>query len=141
MATNNDLKNVPLGDVDREDEQVEEILPNEEYVSAIVPPSIRVGNFQITNVMLTLLEQRGFFIGAPTQNAYKYLKRFVDTCWGSKQTNVSEDALRLRLFPLTLRGKALDWLERLPNHSIHTWDELAEKFIAKLLSPGHMAIL
>ena len=96
------------------------VLPNEGYASAIVPPRIRAGNFQITNVMLTLLEQWGFFTGAPNQNAYKHLKGFVDTCWGSKQTNVSEDALRLKLFPFYLRGKALDWLERLPNHSIHT---------------------
>ena len=29
----------------------------------------------------------------------------------------------------------------MPNHSIHTWDELAEKFIAKFFSPGHMATL
>lgn len=49
--------------------------------------------------------------------------------------------MKLRLFPFSLRGKALDWLERLPNHSIHTWDELAEKFIAKFFSPWHMATL
>jgi len=35
----------------------------------------------------------------------------------------------------------LDWLERLPNHSITTWDELADKFIAKFFSPSHMATL
>ena len=91
--------------------------------------------------MLTLLEQRGYFTGASDQNAYKHLKGFVDICWGSKKTNVSKDALRLRLFPLFLRGKAFDWLERLPNHSITTWDELADKFIAKFFSPSHMAAL
>ena len=40
------------------------VLPNEGYTSAIVPPWNRAGNFQITNVMLTLLEQRGFITGA-----------------------------------------------------------------------------
>lgn len=137
---NNELGNIALGDVDIEDDQVDEVplepqanrrgrvphdnvlvpppppprasphqvLLNEGHASAIVPPRIRAGNFQITNVMLTLLEQRGFFTGAPGQNAYKHLKGFVDTCWGSKQINVSEDALRLRLFPFSLRGKALD---------------------------------
>ena len=131
---NNELENLPLGDVEVEDEQLDEvplepqanrrgrvshenvlappppppraaphqILPNEGYASVIVPPRIRASNFQITNVMLTLLEQRDFFTGAPNQNAYKHLKGFVDTCWGSKQINVSEDALRLRLFPFSL---------------------------------------
>ncbi|XP_070028616.1 uncharacterized protein [Nicotiana sylvestris] len=117
------------------------VLPNQGYASAIVPPRIRAGNFQITNVMLTLLEQRGYFTSASDQNAYKHLKGFVDTYWGSKQTNVSEDALRLRLIPFSLRGKALDWLERLPNHSITTWDELVDKFIAKFFSPSHMEAL
>jgi len=91
--------------------------------------------------MLTLLEQRGFFTDAPCQNAYKHLKGFVDTCWGSKQTSVSEDTLRLRLFPFSLRRKALYSLECLSNHSIHTWDELANKFIAKFFSPEHMTTL
>ena len=54
---------------------------------------------------------------------------------------MSEDALKLRLFPFSLGGKALDWLERLSNHSIHTWDELVEKFIAKFFSFGLTATL
>ncbi|XP_070005823.1 uncharacterized protein [Nicotiana sylvestris] len=52
-----------------------------------------------------------------------------------------EDALRLRMFPFSLRGKALDLLERLPNHSITMWDELANKFTTKFFSPGHMTAL
>ncbi|XP_070052477.1 uncharacterized protein [Nicotiana tomentosiformis] len=170
---NNEFENIAMGDVDVDDDAMDEVplepqanrrgrlpqdnvpvppptppraathrvLPNKGYASTIVPPHIRAGNFQITNVILTLLEQRGFFTGAPGQNAYKHLKGFIDTCWGSKQTNISEDAVRLRLFTFSLRGKALDWLERLPNHSIRTWDELAEKFVSKYFSPGHMAIL
>jgi len=165
---------MPLGDLDCEEEQLDEvrqvpqqrgrgpqdnmpvspppppyppqasphhILPNEDYASAIVPPRIRAGNFQIINVMLTLLEQRSFLTGAPTQNAYKLLKGFMDTCRGRKQTNVFEDASRLRVFPFSLRGKSLDWIEHLLIHSINTWDELAAKFIAKFFSLRHMATL
>ncbi|XP_070021867.1 uncharacterized protein [Nicotiana sylvestris] len=65
----------------------------------------------------------------------------VDDNVEDEQTNVSEDALRLRLFPFSLRGKALDWLEQLLNHSITTWDALSDKFIAKKFSPGHIAAL
>lgn len=65
----------------------------------------------------------------------------MDTCWGSKQTNVFEDTLKLRLFPFFLWGEALDWLERLPNHLIYTWDELVEKFIAMFFSLGPMTTL
>ncbi|XP_070006792.1 uncharacterized protein [Nicotiana sylvestris] len=116
-------------------------LPDEGYASAIVPPRIREGNFQITNVMVTLIKQWGLFTGSPNQNVYKNLKGLVDTYWGRKQTNVSEDALRLRLFPFSLRGKVLDWLQRLLNHSTTIWDKLAEKFISKFFSTRHMATL
>lgn len=55
------------------------VLPNQRYASAIFPPRIWVGNFQITNARLTLLEQKGYFTGSSDQNAYKHLKGFVDT--------------------------------------------------------------
>ncbi|XP_070032883.1 uncharacterized protein [Nicotiana tomentosiformis] len=147
LNNNDPLGSMPLGDVDVEDDQVEEV--------SFEPQANRRGRPPKDNVLVPppnhqerlhtrccrMKEQCGFFTGAPNQNAYKHLKGFVDTCWGSKQTKVSEDALRLRLFTFSLRGKALDWLERLPNHSIHTWDELAEKFISKFFYPGHMATL
>ncbi|KAL8125254.1 hypothetical protein AgCh_012801 [Apium graveolens] len=49
---------------------------------------------------------------------------------------VSEDAVKLRLFPLSLRDKAKSWLHSLPAGSIATWEELAQKFLTKFF---HMA--
>ncbi|XP_070004247.1 uncharacterized protein [Nicotiana sylvestris] len=133
MANNDNLGNAIPGE--EVDDNIDDEVP-------IVPQAQRRGCQANDNVPdpPPPPPRRGYFTGAPHQNAYKHIKGFMDTCWGSKQTNVSEDALRLRLFLFSLRGKALDWLERLPNHSITTWDELADKFIAKF-SPGHMATL
>ncbi|XP_070007709.1 uncharacterized protein [Nicotiana sylvestris] len=142
LNANDPLGNVVVGE-EVEDLEQEDVLPqaprrgrhanSNENIPDPPPPPPRVAP--------RVLPNQGLFHGAADQNAYKHLKGFVDTCWGSKQTNVSEDELRLRLFPFSLRGKALDWLERLPNNSITTWDELADKFIAKFFSPGHMAAL
>lgn len=56
----------------------------------------------------------------------------------NKQPNITNEATRLRLFPFSLRGDALEWLEDFSSQSIHTWDELVAKFLSKYFSPGRM---
>jgi hypothetical protein len=46
-----------------------------------------------------------------------------------KFKNVENDIVKLKLFPLSLRGKAKHFLLSLPNGSINSWDNLTEAFI------------
>lgn len=55
----------------------------------------------------------------------------MEVCDTFKFNNVSEDAIRLRLFPFILWDKARGWLHSLPPGSITAWDDLAQKFLAK----------
>ncbi|XP_061368697.1 uncharacterized protein LOC133311640 [Gastrolobium bilobum] len=55
-------------------------------------------------------------------------------CDSTKHPQVSNDAVRLRLFPFALKGKALSWLERQPAASISTWDDLSQKFFVQFFS-------
>ncbi|XP_019223711.1 PREDICTED: uncharacterized protein LOC109205454 [Nicotiana attenuata] len=48
-----------------------------------------------------------------------------------KQNNVSDDALRLRVFKYSPAGEARKWLQNLPPNSIHSWPELVRAFLAK----------
>ncbi|XP_019264845.1 PREDICTED: uncharacterized protein LOC109242443 [Nicotiana attenuata] len=48
-----------------------------------------------------------------------------------KQNNVSDDALRLRVFKYSLAGDARRWLQNLPPNSIRSWPELVRAFLAK----------
>ncbi|XP_070002017.1 uncharacterized protein [Nicotiana sylvestris] len=48
-----------------------------------------------------------------------------------KQNNISDDALRLRVFKYTLAGDARKWLQNIPPNSIHSWPELVQAFLAK----------
>nr|ABD63156.1 Retrotransposon gag protein [Asparagus officinalis] len=54
---------------------------------------------------------------------------------------VSDDAIKLRLFPFSLRDKARAWLQSLPPGSITTWDQLSEAFLAKYFPPSKTAQL
>ncbi|GJU02408.1 hypothetical protein Tco_1112746 [Tanacetum coccineum] len=43
-----------------------------------------------------------------------------------KQNGVSDDALRLSLFPYSLTHHATTWYDRLPRNSIHSFDDMIE---------------
>ena len=52
---------------------------------------------------------------------------------------VSQDAIKLRLFPFSLRDKAKLWLHSLAPQSITTWDTLSKAFLGKYFPPGKTA--
>lgn len=58
-----------------------------------------------------------------------------------KYNGVSDDAIRLRIFPFSLKDKAKTWLTSQPPNSITTWDDLAKKFLAKFFPPAKTAKL
>jgi hypothetical protein len=48
-----------------------------------------------------------------------------------KITGASNDALRLRMLPFSLKDKAKVWLNNLQPGYITTWDFLVQKFLSK----------
>ncbi|GJY47968.1 reverse transcriptase domain-containing protein [Tanacetum coccineum] len=53
-----------------------------------------------------------------------------------KQNEVSDDALRLSLFPYSLTHHATAWYDRLPRNSIHSFDDMMRKFLSKYFPPS-----
>lgn len=53
-----------------------------------------------------------------------------------KQNGVTEDGLHLYLFPYSLTHHAIAWFDHLPKNSIHTFDEMVTKFLAKYFPPS-----
>ncbi|GJW24114.1 reverse transcriptase domain-containing protein [Tanacetum coccineum] len=53
-----------------------------------------------------------------------------------KQNGVSDDALRLSLFPYSLTHHAIAWYGRIPRNSIHSFDEMIRKFLSKYFPPS-----
>nr|GEX12538.1 retrotransposon protein, putative, Ty3-gypsy subclass [Tanacetum cinerariifolium] len=52
-----------------------------------------------------------------------------------KQNGVSDDALRLSLFPYSLTHHATAWYDRLSRNFIHTFDDMMRKFLSKYFPP------
>nr|GEZ54518.1 reverse transcriptase domain-containing protein [Tanacetum cinerariifolium] len=58
-----------------------------------------------------------------------------------KQNGVTDDALRLYLLPYSLTHHATAWFDRLSKNSIHTFQEMASKFLSKYFPPSMMTKL
>ncbi|XP_074314593.1 uncharacterized protein LOC141649816 [Silene latifolia] len=100
---------------------------------SIQRPRIQANNFEIKNALLNLVQDNQFG-GGPLENPNDHLNDFLENCDMYKSNGVSDDAVRLRLFPRSLRGSAKDWLKNCDPDSFKTWDELAS---LQRLCPHH----
>ncbi|KAA3474211.1 myb-like protein D [Gossypium australe] len=66
-----------------------------------------------------------------TKDLNQHLKWFLQLCDTFKYNEVTNDVIRLRLFPFSLFYNAFSWLDSQAPGSITTWDDLAGKFLQK----------
>ncbi|KAJ9557030.1 hypothetical protein OSB04_011644 [Centaurea solstitialis] len=76
------------------------------------------------------------FDGKNDSNPIVHLENFVDICDLFKTEENRDDAIRLRVFPLTLAGEAKAWLRSLEPSSITTWEGLRSNFLSRFFPPS-----
>ena len=111
--------------------------------SAVTPHVIRrltiqENNFKLKSITLQLL-QGIEFPGLARQDPNAHILNFLEVCDTVKYNKVSDDAIRLRLFPFSLKDKAKHWLISEPLDSITSWDDLSNKFLARFFPPAKAA--
>ncbi|XP_024024962.1 uncharacterized protein LOC112092619 [Morus notabilis] len=88
-----------------------------------------------------MLQTVGQFNGMLTDDPHMHLRLFIEVCEAFKAPGVTEKALRLKLFPYSLRDRARAWLNSLPLDSVANSTDLAEKFLVKYFPPNKNAKL
>jgi hypothetical protein len=76
------------------------------------------------------------FYGLSTEDPYKHLDEFIEIYSTIRWQNFLEDALRMRLFPFSLKDKAKYWLNSLETNSITSWAQMQHEFLKKYFTIG-----
>nr|GEY48211.1 reverse transcriptase domain-containing protein [Tanacetum cinerariifolium] len=69
-------------------------------------------------------------------DANKHLDKFLHVTQSIKVNGVTDDALRLYLFPHSVTHHATAWFDRLPMNSINTFEQMAKIFLGKYFPPS-----
>nr|GEW48645.1 reverse transcriptase domain-containing protein [Tanacetum cinerariifolium] len=67
----------------------------------------------------------------PGDDANTHLDKFLHVTQSFKVNGVTDDALRLYLFPHSLTHHVTAWFNRLPRNSINTLENMAKMFLGK----------
>nr|GEX00262.1 hypothetical protein [Tanacetum cinerariifolium] len=98
--------------------------------------AIQATNFGLKNDMIQQVQNSCQFLGLPGDDANKHLDKFLHVTQSIKVNGVTDDALRLYLFPHSLTHHATAWFDRFPRNSINTFDQMAKMFLGKYFPPS-----
>ncbi|GKU88727.1 hypothetical protein SLEP1_g2957 [Rubroshorea leprosula] len=113
----------------------------EGIASSIRRPAIQANNFEIKPAIIQMIQQTVQFSGLPNENPYAHIASFLEICDTFKANGVSNESVRLTLFPFSLHDKAKSWLQSFPAGHFTIWNVLVDKFIAKFFPPSKIAKL
>nr|GEZ94083.1 reverse transcriptase domain-containing protein [Tanacetum cinerariifolium] len=102
----------------------------------ITPIAIQAMNFGLNNDMIQQVQNSFQFYGLPGDDANKHLDKFLHVTQSIKVNGVTDDALRLYLFPHSLAHHATGWFDRLLRNSINTFKQMAKMFLGKYFPPS-----
>jgi len=101
--------------------------------SSLQLPDTIATHYEIKPSIIQMLPS---FYGLDNEDPYKNLDEFLEICLTMRLQNISEDALRMRLFPFSLKDKEKYWLNSLETNSITSWAQMQHEFFKKYFTIG-----
>ena len=109
-----------------------------QYESPIYLPEGEENEFEVKSGlihMITADQYDGY------GNPNPHLERFVETCRTYKSPGVSQELIFMKVFPLSLSGRAKSWLMSHEPNTFRTWDSLALAFVTQFFPPSKAQLI
>ncbi|XP_027185081.1 uncharacterized protein LOC113783207 [Coffea eugenioides] len=111
---------------------------NQQHLCITFPNLSDNTSFELKSGLIHLLPS---FHGLPGEEPYNHLQEFDVVCNSIKPPGITEEQIKMRAFPFSLKDSAKDWLYYLSPGSIITWDQLKKKFLDKYFPVSRAASL
>ncbi|KAL0286476.1 UNVERIFIED_CONTAM: hypothetical protein Sradi_7146500 [Sesamum radiatum] len=96
-----------------------------EIISSIALPTVQANTFEIKSSIIQIIWSIVQFSGLPEDDPNKHLSNFLKICDTFKFNGVSDDAVRLRIFPFSLCATGRTIMKKLPSEAFNIIDEIA----------------
>jgi hypothetical protein len=93
------------------------------------------GSFELKPAIINMVQQSPFY-GKASKDANAHLQHFLEICSTFTIQGVTQDAVRLRLFPFSLLGKVKQWFYS-NKDAVSTWEKCSNAFLTKLFPLGN----
>ncbi|GKE94539.1 ribonuclease H-like domain-containing protein [Tanacetum coccineum] len=124
-------------DVDINTPTIEQYLAWVQYdirLSVVKPKISNDIEFKINRKFMREL-RRKLFKGTDDEDAHEHVQRVLEIADLFHFPGVTHDAVMLRVFPITLKGPALRWINRLSAGLVTRWDLIEKAFIRQYCPP------
>ena len=106
----------------------------------IVYPGIEANNFELKTQVIQMV-QNNQIGGSQIEDPKTHIVHFDRICQTIKMNGVPSEAIKLRLFPFSLRDQAQRWLNSFPANHFITWEQLHKAFMQEYCPPSKAANL
>ncbi|XP_048492988.1 uncharacterized protein LOC125493566 [Beta vulgaris subsp. vulgaris] len=139
FSEESDNKPLEMGDNNNEKPLRDYAMSNASGASSsIVRPTISPNNFELRPALIQIIQQDQFS-GLDDEDPNEHITTFLEKCDTVKLNGVTDDVIRLGLFPFSLKDKAKMWLKSNPPNSFTTWATLSQAFLSKYFPSGKTA--
>ncbi|GJT54777.1 DNA-directed DNA polymerase [Tanacetum coccineum] len=88
-----------------------------------------------------LIQNTRTFQGLRTEDPLRHVKHYLGIIDNIQADRATRDTYRFRSFHFSLKGKATEWLNRIPPTQVTTWDQLVSRFLDHFFPIGRTSAL
>ncbi|GJY33654.1 reverse transcriptase domain-containing protein [Tanacetum coccineum] len=98
------------------------------FQNRITLPTEQTGRI-VNSRGILLIQRTCTFQGLKSENPIHHIKHYLSIVDYIRADNATRDTSRVRFFHFSLKGKAREWLNKIPPTRITTWDQLVARFL------------